>query len=197
MRKLIVDEFLSLDGVSQAPGGPEEDTDGGFKHGGWHMRYTGDEVGQRYVMEGITTSGGLVLGRRTYQIFAGYWPTASEDQQVIAQPLNSMPKYVVSTTLSEPLDWQNSYLVNGDLTQAIDALKQEGGGDLHVIGSTQLVKSLTHLGLVDVYRIMIDPVVVGGGKSIFPEDGGMRELRLVESKTTPSGVILATYAKAA
>ena len=194
MRKLIVDEFMSLDGVMQAPGGEEEDTSGGFQHGGWSMQYM-DEPAQKRVLEGIVGAGGFLLGRRTYDIFAAYWPNASEQEQVIAEPLNTKPKYVASRTQTE-LEWQNSTVLDRDLADAVTALKQEDGGDLHVIGSTELVQSLLDLGLVDELRLMIDPVVVGGGKRIFRDDCQLRPLRLVESETTPSGAIFATYAPA-
>jgi dihydrofolate reductase len=195
MRKVIVNEFVSLDGVVQAPGGEEEDTDGGFRHGGWHMGY-GDDVGQRWVLEYIEGAGAFLLGRRTYEIFAGYWPNAPEDQQVVAEPLNTKPKFVATTTLSDPLEWQSSTVLQGDLAEAVTALKQEDGGDLHVIGSAQLVRSLLEQDLVDELRLSIDPVMLGGGKGIFPADGTLRPLRLVDSEATTTGVILATYAKA-
>jgi dihydrofolate reductase len=196
MRRVIVNEFMSLDGVAQAPGGEDEDTSGGFRHGGWHMRYMEDEAAMKRVLEGIVEAGGFLLGRRTYEIFAAYWPNAPEEEQVIAEPLNTKPKYVASRTLNE-LEWQNSTVLDGDLADAVKALKQEDGGDLHVIGSTELVQSLIDHNLVDELRLMIDPVVLGGGKRIFRDDGALRPLRLVESETTPSGAIFATYAPAA
>lgn len=125
---------------------------------------------------------------------SGYWPTAPAEQQVVAQPLNAKPKYVVSRTLTEPLGWQNSSLVRGDVAQAVAGLKQEDGADLHLIGSSQLLRTLTEHGLVDEYRLMIDPVVVGGGKRLFRDDGVLRSLGLVDSQVTSTGVILATYA---
>jgi dihydrofolate reductase len=197
MRKLIVNEFMSLDGVAQAPGGEEEDTSGGFRHGGWHMQYMNDEAAQKRALEGIVEAGGFVLGRRTYEIFAAYWPNAPDEEQVIAEPLNSKPKYVASRTLGDPLEWQNSSVLEGDVAEAVAALKQEDGADLHVIGSTELVKTLIEHGLVDELRVMIDPVVLGGGKRIFRDDGALRPLRLVDSQVTTTGAILATYAPAA
>jgi dihydrofolate reductase len=194
MRKVIVNEFMSLDGVVQAPGAPEEDTEGGFRHGGWHMGYS-DDLGRRWVLEYIEGAGGFLLGRRTYEIFAGYWPNAPEDQQVIAEPLNTKPKFVATTTLSDPLEWQSSTVIQGALEEAVTALKQEDGGDLHVIGSAQLVRSLLEHDLVDELRLTIDPVVLGGGKGIFPADGTLRRLQLVESEASSTGVILATYAR--
>ena len=135
--------------------------------------------------------GGFLLGRRTYEIFAAYWPTAPEEEQVIAEPLNTKPKYVASTTLSDPLEWQNSTVLQGDVPAAVAALKQEDGADLHVIGSTELVQMLIDRGLVDEFRLMIDPVVLGGGKRIFPADGSLRPLRLVEGVVTATGAVLA------
>jgi dihydrofolate reductase len=196
MRKVIVNEFMSLDGVAQAPGGAEEDTDGGFAHGGWHMQYMEDEPTQQWVLRSIVEAGGFLLGRRTYEIFAAYWPNAPEEERVVAEPLNSKPKYVVSTTLAEPLEWENSTLVEGEVADAVAALQQEDGGDLHVIGSTELVRTLIEHGLVDELRLMIDPVVVGGGKRIFHDDGELRPFRLVDGKVTSKGAILATYAPA-
>lgn len=195
MRKVIVEQFLSLDGVAQAPGAEEEDTTGGFRHGGWHMRYM-DEPAQQRVLQGIVEAGGYLLGRRTYEIFAGYWPNAPEEEQVIAEPLNTKPKYVASTTLSDPLDWQNSTVLAGDLAKEVTALKQQDGGHLHVSGSTKLVQSLVEHGLVDEFRLMIDPVVVGGGKRLFRDDSVLRQFELVDSLVTPVGAIFATYVPA-
>lgn len=195
MRKMIVNEFLSLDGVAQAPGGEDEDTSGGFQHGGWSFEYF-DESAQRWVVEGLTSAGGFVLGRRTYETFAAYWPNAPEEEQVLAEPLNTQPKYVASTTLTEPLAWENSTVLDGDVAAAVAALKQGDGADLQVIGSTQLVKTLIQHDLVDEFRVMIDPLLLGGGKRIFPDDGERRALRLVESEVTTTGAILASYARA-
>jgi dihydrofolate reductase len=195
MRKVVVNEFMSLDAVVQAPGGADEDTSGGFEHGGWHLRYF-DDISQRSVVENLAAAGGFLLGRRTYEIFAAYWPNAPEEEQVVARPLNTQPKYVASTTLTEPLEWQNSTVLEGDVAEAVRALKQEDGDDLHVIGSTELVQTLIEHDLVDEFRVMIDPVVLGGGKRIFRDDGALRPLRLVDSQVTTTGAILATYAAA-
>ena len=195
MRKLVVNEFMSLDGVVQAPGGEDEDPSGGFKHGGWHMRYF-DDLSQKWVLEGLTSAGGFLLGRRTYETFAAYWPNAPEEEQVIAQPLNTLPKYVASRTLTEPLDWQNSTVLQGDVEGAVAALKEEDGADLHVIGSAELVQTLIEHELVDELRVMIDPLVLGGGKRVFRDDGELRPLKLVEHELTTTGAILATYAPA-
>jgi len=195
MRKVIVNEFVSLDGVAQAPGGEDEDTSGGFAHGGWSMQYM-DEPAMSSVLGSINEAGGFLLGRRTYEIFASYWPNAPEEEQVIAEPMNTKPKYVASTTLESPLEWQNSTLLEGEVADAVAALKQEDNGDIHVIGSLELLKTLLERDLVDELRLMIDPVALGGGKRLFPEDGTMRLLRLVDSQVTTTGAILATYARA-
>jgi dihydrofolate reductase len=196
MRKVVVNEFMSLDGVAQAPGSAEEDPNGGFKHGGWHMQFMEDEVPQKWVLEPIVEAAGFLLGRKTYEIFAAYWPNAPEEEQVVAEPLNTKPKHVASTTLSEPLEWQNSTLLQGELAEAVTALKEKDGGDLHVIGSTQLVQALLQHDLVDELRLMIDPLALGGGKRFFPEDGALRPLRLVDSQVSDMGAVLATFAAA-
>jgi dihydrofolate reductase len=192
MRRIIVNEFLSLDGVAQAPGGADEDRDGRFQHGGWHLPHL-DEVGGRWVDDGLSEAGGFLLGRRTYELFAAYWPNASAEERTAADPLNTLPKYVVSATLAEPLEWQNSTLLKGDIPEAVAALKQGGGKDLYVFGSTKLVNTLVGRDLVDEFRVMIDPLILGGGKSIFPSDGKRRNLRLLKSEVTGTGAILATY----
>jgi dihydrofolate reductase len=195
MRKVIVSEWMTLDGVVQGPGHADEDTDGGFEHGGWHMRYF-DDISRKWVIAGYAEVGGFLLGRRTYEILAAYWPTAPEEVQAVARPLNTLPKYVASTTLTEPLEWQNSTVLQGDVAEAVLALKQEDGGDLHVIGSPVFVQTLIEHDLVDEFRVMIDPVVVGGGKRLFRDGGAVRPLRLVESQVTTTGAIIATYGTA-
>jgi dihydrofolate reductase len=193
MRKVIVDEWMSLDGVVQAPGAPDEDATGGFEHGGWHLRYF-DDTSQRWVVENLTKAGGFLLGRLPTRSSRPNWPNAPEEEQVLAEHLNSKPKHVASTTLSEPLEWQNSTLLQGDVAEAVAALKQADGDDLLVIGSTELVQTLIEHDLADEFRLMIDPLVVGGGKRIFRDDGVLRPLRLVDSQVTTTGAILATYA---
>ena len=195
MRMLIVNEWMTLDGVVQAPGQPDEDRSGGFQHGGWHMPYF-DDLSRNWVVEGYAEAGGFLFGRRTYELLASYWPNASEEEQVIAEPLNTLPKYVASTTLTEPLEWEHATLLTGDVAEAVAALKGEDGKALHVIGSAQLVHTLIEHDLVDEYRVMIDPLAVGGGKRLFQDDGVLRPLRLVESQVTTTGAIIATYAAA-
>lgn len=195
MRRVIAQEWMSLDGVVQAPGAPDEDTSGGFRHGAWHLPYF-DDLAQQRVVENVIGAGGFLFGRRTYEILAGYWPNASEEEQVVAEPLNEKPKYVASTSLSEPLGWENARLLRGDVGEAVAAIKQEDGGDLVVIGSAQLLRTLIGHDLVDEFRLMIDPLFLGGGKGFFPGDGVRRPLRLVDSQVTTTGAILATYSPA-
>jgi dihydrofolate reductase len=193
MRKVIANEWMTLDGVVQAPAYVDEDTSGGFAHGGWHPRYF-DEQSMAWVIENVNGAGGYLLGRGTYEIFAAHWPNASEEEQVLAQPLNALPKYVASTTLAEPLEWQNSTLLRGDIAAAVRDLKAEGGRDLHVIGSPGLVQSLMGRSLLDELRVMIDPIVVGSGKRLFRDNGTPWRLRLSDSQVTSTGAIIATYA---
>jgi dihydrofolate reductase len=196
MRRVIVSEWMTLDGVVQAPISPGEDADGGFRHGGWHLRHTGDPAFQRRVAETVAGAGAYLFGRRTYENFAAHWPHASAEEQVLAEPLNTRLKYVASTTLAEPLAWHNSTLLRGDVAQAVAALKAEQGGDLLVIGSTKLAQTLLEHGLVDELRLIIDPVIVGGGKRLFRDDGALRTLRLIDSEVTATGAIITTYVPA-
>ena len=172
-RKVIVSEFLSLDGVMQAPGGPDEDRECGFEHGGWQMQYS-DEVYADTVSEGISTSDALLLGRKTYEIFAAYWPTAKDEEDLadiadfadFADLMNSIDKYVASRTL-DGVEWQNSTLLEGDVAEAVAELKEQSGQDIRVIGSGELVQTLMKHDLVDEYQLMIHPLVLGGGKRLF------------------------------
>ena len=193
MRKLIANEWMTLDGVVHAPGYADEDTSGGFRQGGWHLQYF-DDLARTWVVEGYGAAGGFVFGRRTYELLASYWPNAPEEEEAVAGPLNTLPKYVASRTLNEPLEWSGSSLLGDDIPKAVAALKQEDGRDLHVVGSSDLMQTLVEHDLVDELRLMIDPVVVGGGKRVFRDDGVLRSLRLVEGQTTTTGAFLATYA---
>jgi dihydrofolate reductase len=194
MRKVIVSEFLTLDGVMQAPGLPDEDRSGGFEHGGWQMPLL-DDAARSSISEAMAATGGFLLGRRTYEIFAGYWPSAPAEEP-LAEIINSLPKYVVSTTLKEPLGWNNSKLIKGDIAAEVAKLKQEPGKDLQVIGSGELVQTLMQHDLVDEYRIMINPIVLGSGKRLFREGSPKNELELVDSKTSSTGVLIVTYKRA-
>jgi dihydrofolate reductase len=196
LRKVIVQDWMTLDGVVQAPGTPDEDTTGGFQHGGWSLPYF-DDVAAAWVVENLTAAGGFLLGRLTYENFAAYWPNAGEAEKALAEPLNTRPKYVASTTLTEPLGWQNSTVLQGDVVAAVQGLKTGDGGDLLAIGSTKLVQTLAEHDLIDEFRLMIDPLVVGGGKRLFPDDGVLRRLRLVESRVTTAGGFIGTYVPAA
>lgn len=190
MRKLTVSEFVSLDGVMQAPGGADEDTEGGFRHGGWQMGYFDDVAGER-IGASMAQTGAFLLGRRTYEIFASYWPTQSDDDP-FAKILNGLPKYVASTTLGEPLAWQNSTLLQGDVAKAVAELKEGEGGNVVVLGSGGLVQTLYENDLVDEYSLMIHPIVLGSGKKLF-RDVPRKPLKLADSVTTSTGVVMATY----
>jgi len=143
----------------------------------------------------VSGAGGFLFGRRTYDVFAAHWPKASQEEQALAQPLNTLPKYVASRTLKEPLAWQNSMLLDDDITESVAKLKRQDGKDLLLIGSTELAAALLAHDLVDELRLMIDPVILGGGKRFFRDDGVCRRLTIVASETTPTGAILATYAR--
>jgi dihydrofolate reductase len=192
MRKIIVSEFLTLDGVMQAPGSPDEDRSGGFNHGGWQMPYH-DESSTKAIIEGIAGSGAFLLGRRTYEIFAAYWPTAPEDVQAFADPLNNLPKFVVSKTLREPLAWNNSTLIAGNVAEEVAKLKRQSGNDIRVIGSGELVQTLMKHDLVDEYDLMIHPLVLGSGKHLFRVGGSNQTLKLLDFKTTSKGVVILKY----
>ncbi|HWC32645.1 MAG TPA: dihydrofolate reductase family protein, partial [Actinomycetota bacterium] len=176
----------------QAPGGADEDTSGGFEHGGGQGPYF-DEAAGRHVDEAMQRAGGLLLVRRTYEIFAGYWPTATEDRET-ADVLNSLPKYVASTTLEEPLEWSNSHLLKGDVAAEVAALKQQDGKDLLVFGSGGRVHTLMRHDLVDEYRLQVNPIVLGSGKRLFDADTRV-PLSFVDTKVSTTGVLLLTYAR--
>jgi len=191
MAKLVVVEQLSLDGVMQAPGGPDEDRSGGFEHGGWAMPYF-DQVAGEEAGKSMAETGAFLFGRKTYEIMAAYWPN-HPDNDIFSNVLNSLPKYVASTTLDEPLAWSGSSLLEGDVAAAVAELKEEQQGNIVVLGSGQLARTLMEHDLVDEYGLMIHPLLLGGGKRLFDEDGAKRPLRIVDSKTSTTGVILATY----
>jgi dihydrofolate reductase len=189
MRKLIVSTFLTLDGVMQAPGGPGEDDEGGFKHGGWSVNYWDDLMGQ-VMGEATSKPFAMVLGRKTYDIMAAHWPHASEEE---GGPIfNQATKYVASR--SRPtLEWNNSFLIEGDAADGLAALKQEDGPELQVHGSSNLIQSLLRHNLVDEYRLWIFPVVIGSGKRLFSDGAITAGLRLVDSKVSTTGVVIGTY----
>lgn len=193
--RLVISQFMSLDGVVQAPGGPEEDTDGGFAHGGWSMPYFDPEVVGGFVGEGFGEADALLFGRRTWGVMAAAWPDRESDGDPFAAQMNSIDKYVVSSTLTDDdMSWNNSTLLHGsDPLGAIERLKEERDGVLAIMGSSMLSTSLVAAGLVDEYRIMIEPVLLGGGKGIFPADGEKRPLELVGARTASTGVLCCVY----
>ncbi|MEU6880866.1 dihydrofolate reductase family protein [Streptomyces sp. NPDC046712] len=195
--RIVISEFISLDGVVQAPGGPEEDTDGGFAHGGWTHPFFDPEVVGGAFDDAVAKAEGLLFGRRTWQTMAGAWPERAGDP--FADRLNALPKYVVSQTLGEDkLTWNNTTLIQGDEAVArIRELHATEGGDLVVMGSASLVRTLLSEDLVDELRLMIMPVLLGGGKSIFPADGGLHTLELVSTVTSGAGVNVCTYRRPA
>jgi dihydrofolate reductase len=184
MGKIVVSEFVSLDGVMEDPGGTE-----GFKHGGWTFQFSSAEQ-EQWKAEELVRADALLLGRRTYQGFAAAWPTMP-GTGAYGERMNSLPKYVASTTLSD-MTW-NATRLQGDLAQALSSVKQQVGQDILVFGSGQLVHTLSAQGLVDEYRLMVFPVVLGSGKRLFPEGDEKTSLRLVESTAFPSGVVVLTY----
>jgi dihydrofolate reductase len=185
--RLVVGAFVTLDGVMQAPGGPEEDRSGGFDHGGWLVPYFDDLMGQ--VMDDwIRRADGLLLGRKTYEIFAAHWPYVTGDDPIAAK-LNSVRKHVVSRTLGK-VDWQNSTLVKGDVVDAIRGLKGEPGEELQVHGSGELIQTLLKHDLIDEFRLWIFPVLLGTGKRLFADGTIPARLKLVETKTSGTGVVL-------
>lgn len=189
--RLTTTTFVSLDGVYQAPGGPDEDDEGGFRHGGWTFPYADEDFGAA-VTAWFGNADAFLLGRKTYDIFAGYWPKVTDNNDPIASPLNALPKYVVSGS-QRPLDWQNSRLVTGDVVAEIAELKRQPGRELQVHGSGNLLHTLIRRGLVDEYRLLIYPVLLGTGKRLFPDGDVGAALRMVDSKTTGKGVQINTY----
>jgi dihydrofolate reductase len=192
MRKLIVSTFLTLDGIMQAPGGPEEDDSGGFEHGGWSVNYWDDLMGE-VMTEAFNVPFDLLLGRRTYEIFSAYWPDAPEEAG--AKPLNDATKYVASRNRPE-LTWSPSVLIAEDAAEGVAALKQEEGPELQVHGSGNLIQTLMRHGLIDEYRLWVFPLVIGSGKRLFAEGTIPAGLKLVDAKISTTGVVIGTYAPA-
>ena len=191
--RIVIIEFISLDGVVQAPGGPDEDTDGGFAHGGWSHPFFDPEVVGGAFADALTNAEALLYGRRTWQTMAAAWPERAGDP--FADQMNAIPKYVVTATLGDDeLTWNNTTRIPGDDAVArIRGLHESDGGDLVVMGSPTLARTLLGEGLVDELRLMIEPVLLGGGKSIFPDDGALRTLELVSTVTSSAGVQVSTY----
>jgi dihydrofolate reductase len=189
--RLTMHTFLTLDGVMQAPGGPDEDPSGGFKYGGWSFPY-GDEDFGAAMTRWFENASAFLLGRFTYEIFSGYWPKVTDPDNPIAAKLNALPKYVASTTLRS-VDWHNSSLLRGEVAAAVAALKEQPGSELQVHGSGGLAQTLIEHDLVDEYRLTTVPVRVGQGKKLFREDARPGAMRLVSSSVTSSGVVIASY----
>ena len=189
MRRLIVSTFVTLDGVMQAPGGPGEDDSGGFAHGGWSVNYWDDRMGE--VMDAaMSIPFDLVLGRRTYDVFAAHWPHASEEDG--AKPFNDATKYVASR--SHPtLEWSNSVLIEGDAAEGVAALKEQDGPEPQVHGSADLIQTLLRHNLVDEYRLWVFPLVIGSGNRLFSEGAVPSALKLVDSQVSTTGVVIARY----
>ncbi|MFG1923552.1 dihydrofolate reductase family protein [Cryptosporangium sp. NPDC048952] len=188
--KLSVNMFMTLDGVVQGPGAPDEDTSGGFTRGGWVASHFDDALG-RFVDGYFQQAEALLYGRLTYQIMAAFWPQVTDTDDGVAVPLNTLPKYVVSNTLTEAT-WNNSSIISGDFLAAIRDLKKQPGKELQLHGCAQLARTLHDAGLIDVYRIMVFPVVVGDGKRLFAAQGPATGFRTVSSETTSTGVTALT-----
>ena len=193
MSEIIVHEFITLDGVIQAPGGVDEDTDGGFQHGSWTLPYWDDAIGERFGQT-MDTTGAFLLGRKTWQIHGTAFEAMAGDP--FADAMNAMPKYVVSTTLSSASLWRNSTLISDNVIATVAALKQEPGKDILIDGSSVLIQALAEHDLIDEYRLHVYPLVLGGGKRIFPA-GKRINLALIETDTLATGVVYMRYRRAA
>jgi dihydrofolate reductase len=189
--QLTVTTFLSVDGVHQGPGGPDEDRSGGFDRGGWLVPHFDEATGQ-FMVEVFGQVDAFLLGRRTYEIFAAYWPNAADPNDAVANRLNTLPKYVASTTLKDP-KWANTTVLEGDLASAVRELKDREGRELQVHGSGALVRFLLDNDLVDRLNLLVFPVIVGTGRRLFPDQGTATGLALEDSRTTPSGVTISVY----
>jgi dihydrofolate reductase len=194
MRELVVTTFITLDGVMQAPGGPDEDRDGGFQHGGWSVGYW-DEMMGALVVDWMQQQDAVLLGRRTYEIFAAHWPRVPDTDPMAAR-LNGMPKYVASRTLTS-VAWNNAHLIHGELADAVMELKRQPGRAIGVPGSCALIQSLLRTGLIDEFRLFVFPVILGTGKRLFGDGTPPQGLDLVESRTSGTGVTIARFRPAA
>lgn len=194
MGTLVVSEFVSLDGIMQAPGAPREDQDGGFRFGGWSVPYADEDMGE-LVMEQFGQIEAFLLGRRTYEIFAAHWPRITDENDPIATKLNAAPKYVASRSLDK-VEWNNAHLLEGDVATAVAELKERVAGEVNVQGSSNLVETLQRHDLVDEYRLLIEPVVLGTGKRLFAEGTVPAALTLAGTRTTASGIVYCTYLRA-
>jgi dihydrofolate reductase len=190
MRKLIVISFLTLDGVMQAPGAKHEDTQGEFEYGGWQMSF--DDGGDTTLHDEMSKAGALLLGRKTYDIFSGYWPTEGKNIEFWGPLMNSLPKFIASNTLKKT-DWQNSKLLKSDIKAEVSKLKSEPGKDIYIFGSGDLCQTLMRDGQIDEYFLMVYPLVLGKGKKLFREGSAKQDLELFSSKTIKSGILILRY----
>jgi dihydrofolate reductase len=193
MRKLVVGTFVTVDGVMQAPGGPDEDREGGFEHGGWSVNCWDEAMGQR-ITDTTLRAGALLLGRKTYEIFAAHWPNVTADDPIAAK-LNSMPKFVASRTLDK-VTWKNANLIEGDVAEAVVALKEQSGDEIQVTGSGDLIQTLIRNNLIDEYQLWVFPIVLGTGKRLFAAGALPSALKLVDTQTSSTGVAIHTYERA-
>jgi dihydrofolate reductase len=194
MRKLVVGTFVTLDGVMQAPGGPDEDREGGFRHGGWLVPYFDEKFGE-LMTEWTKRAGAFLLGRKTYEIFAGSWPNSTDSADESAVALNTLPKFVASRTLKK-VDWNNSHLLKGEVADEVARLKAQEGGEIQVHGSSDLLQTLLKHDLVDTLRIWQFPVVLGTGKRLFGEGAMPRGFQLVDTQLNTLGAVLHVYERA-
>lgn len=196
--RVVVSEFISLDGVVQAPGGRDEDTDGGFRHGGWSMPFFDPEVLGGAIAEVAQQTDALLQGRRTWQVMAAAWPDRTDEDDPFTDWINSIQKYVVSDTLTEAdLTWTPTTIIRtADLVREVSALRDRPGGYVNVMGSATLARALMAADLVDELALAVEPIVLGGGKSIWPHDGEARSFQLVSATTTPTGVRFCRYRRA-
>jgi dihydrofolate reductase len=188
--RLVLQTFLTLDGVMQAPGGPNEDPAGGFPHGGWQVPYVDDEL-MRIIADWFGNADAFLLGRRTYEIFAAHWPRVTDENDAVAHRLNTLPKHVASRT-RDSLTWHNSSLIEGDAAEAVAELKRRPGNELQVHGSGGLAQTLMRHDLIDEYRLLTSPVVLGSGRRLFMDPRAVA-LRLLSTSATKSGVVVTTY----
>ncbi|MET9801080.1 dihydrofolate reductase family protein [Streptomyces sp. NPDC006368] len=191
MAQLTLTAFMTLDGVMQAPGGPEEDRSDGFTYGGWSVPFADEEFG-RFVDEMFERVDAFLLGRRTYEIFAAYWPKVTDENDPVAGRLNTLPKYVVTRTLDRA-DWHNTTLVTGDLVEEVTRLKQRPGREIQVHGSARLAQSLIRHGLLDELNLLVHPVFLGAGRRLFPDGGTPTAFALTGHRTTSTGITIQTY----
>ena len=191
MSRIVTFTSVTLDGVMQAPGRPDEDTRGGFKRGGWAAPYSDDEVMGKVAAKSMAETGALLFGRRTYEDFHGFWPNQKDNP--FTDVLNNAKKYVSSRSLAEPLPWQNSSLLAGDAADAVEKLRSQPGKDIVILGSGDLIRSLLPGRLIDRFVLLMHPLVLGEGRRLFDQVGADAELRLVDTTTTPKGVVVATY----